>query len=327
MTVPQPIPRLVYQVANCRFEVRAENTEAQRIWDDLTCKQNVRRAATPFAGSHSGRIEIYNGTHITPPNLSGWTVEPVEDGCCWTNGSELWLEIADSHLRVTSTPAPRVQLWLGTSASARSEAALTAVTSYALTALLRRCGCYTLHAAGLQEPTRGQGVLLVGDSGSGKSTLAVRLAQNGWRYMSDDLIALTQHRNAIQAWGLRRDFSLTAETLRACLQSADELSHEKRWITPHRLFTGQGAANCQPTAIFFTKLSQATSVTPLAPSEAMLKLIRQCPWLCYDPAVAQDYTQVLLRLTQQCQAYQLLAGRDLLECPNRAHELLAAYLD
>jgi hypothetical protein len=55
-------------------------------------------------------------------------------------------------------------------------------------------------------------------------------------------------------------------------------------------------------------------------------LLRHCPWATYDRTTAPAYLHALAGLANQCSAYELAAGRDLLIHPKRAADLLARYL-
>jgi hypothetical protein len=55
---------------------------------------------------------------------------------------------------------------------------------------------------------------------------------------------------------------------------------DKRRIEPRVVFPNSFISSCRPQVLFCAKLSgEAESrVVKLAPSEAMTKLLRQCPW-------------------------------------------------
>jgi hypothetical protein len=99
---------------------------------------------------------------------------------------------------------------------------------------------------------------------------------------------------------------------------------EKYAIDPQQLFAQGSITSCVPQALFFTRLTHLphSEVAPVPQSEAMMRLLRQSPWVCYDPVTASQQTQTLMQLAKQCQAFLLHAGRDLLEQPHRAEELL-----
>ena len=56
--------------------------------------------------------------------------------------------------------------------------------------LLKECGLFPLHAAGLVK--EGRSCLFLGRSGSGKSTLTLHLVKNGYGLLSDDTVFLRE---------------------------------------------------------------------------------------------------------------------------------------
>ena len=58
----------------------------------------------------------------------------------------------------------------------------------------------------------------------------------------------------------------------------------------------------------------------------MEQLVRHCPWATYDTCTAPNYLRVLAQLANQCRAYELAAGSDLLLQPERAADLLVPYM-
>jgi hypothetical protein len=67
--------------------------------------------------------------------------------------------------------------------------------------------------------------------------------------------------------------------------------------------------------LIFTGLSGETrsEIRKLNQAEAMTRLLRACPWATYDVAVAGANLSVLSTLARQAPAFDLKAGRDLLE--------------
>jgi len=70
---------------------------------------------------------------------------------------------------------------------------------------------------------------------------------------------------------------------------------------------------------------QKTELNKLSQVETMTRLIRACPWATYDTSIASDNLEVLSALARQTIAFDLSAGRDLLE-PGRASELLSRHI-
>ena len=81
-----------------------------------------------------------------------------------------------------------------------------------------------------------------------------------------------------------------------------------------------------PTALFFPQITNEskTRIEPINASNAMMNLLRQSWWLCYDPLAARQHAQTLTQMTYQCQSFRVFAGHDLLFEPELAGELFRA---
>ena len=79
-----------------------------------------------------------------------------------------------------------------------------------------------------------------------------------------------------------------------------------------------------PGLLLFVRLNgeETSRLHELTQAEAMTRLVRACPWATYDTSIAGANLKVLSKLARQTRAYDLLAGRDLLQ-PGRAAELLS----
>jgi hypothetical protein len=175
---------------------------------------------------------------------------------------------------------------------------------------------FELHSAGMVHPESDRGFLIVGPSGSGKSTLAMQLASAGWPYLSDDELLLSLVDSQVEARGFRSFFAVRAATAgsRTCFE-------------PDAVFESGRRLKASPGVLLFISLSgqQKTQLDRLTQTESMTRLIRACPWATYDTSVAGANLELLSKLARQTSAYDLHAGRDLLE-PGYAARLLSVTL-
>ena len=299
-------------------------------------------------------IDIYHGGPPPPLPAAAHTFE-VPQGLCHADGSTLHLDVDGSRVTLHAPPSSRVAVWLGDTPRARHPIAIINALSYAVQGALRKAALFDFHAAGLIEPRRGGGLLIAGTSGSGKSSLTIRLAASGWRYLTDDMVALSQKGDKghagdkgdnrdeggesvgggeIRAWAFRKVFAVTEKSLdavgvqrlRRALGAPVNSDPSKRRLDPAAVFPDLFAESCVPRALCFARLTgEAESrLERLTRPEAMRRLVRHCPWASYDTGTARAHLRVLGRLADQCRPYALHAGRDLVEGPGRAAELLAA---
>ena len=196
------------------------------------------------------------------------------------------------------------------------------VLMHGVAAALRRAGAFELHCAAVTDPATAVSSLIVGPSGSGKSTLALQLAASGWNFSSDDVVLLTASGNRIEAFGLRNHFALTAETMTSSgLPRLDSLlggrrvgADNKLPLPPQEFFPDQYVQKCVPELLIFAQRTGdlRSRFEELAQGDVMKRLMKICPWACLDLPMAQRFLDILSRLSQQCRAFDLYSGTDLL---------------
>jgi hypothetical protein len=248
-----------------------------------------------------------------PNNLNQFEI--AGGGQCYTRSGELYLALGDSLVHLRETQPVAVDVWFA-ELPARDDPRLATVTSFAVCAALRRCGMFDLHSAGVVEPRSEHGVLIVGPSGSGKSTLALQLALAGWSYLSDDELLLSLVDEQAEVRGFRSFFAVS---------NGAELKH---CFEPEVAFGSKRASHALPGLVLFTRLNgeSESTVHKLTQAETMARLIRACPWATYDTSIASANLEVLSALARQTNAYELRAGRDLLQ-PGYAAEFLSGYVN
>jgi hypothetical protein len=327
----ESVSRRFYEIAD-----RLVSVETDTDW-------TARLAAAFFSGLHlspsSGRdhgpahllLRIMTGP--PPPTPAKPERFKVPGGVCYKNHQSYDLEVKGSRIAVGAKDSKQVSVWLGNTAVARSRGSLITVMAYAVPAALRRIGVYDLHAAALIEPKSGWGFLFPGPSRSGKSSLSLRLAASGWRYLSDDLVVITEVEAGVEVRGLRRPFQTSDDSLAGHdLPRLDDAlgvtipnDLEKRRLDPEILFPGQFAASSRPVVLCFPVITgeAQTRLEETAKAEAMMRLIDMCPWSNYDSSAAPDHLRVLSHLVRQCRTFTLHAGRDVFDEPHGASALLS----
>jgi hypothetical protein len=81
--------------------------------------------------------------------------------------------------------------------------------------------------------------------------------------------------------------------------------------------------------LLFASITQnpSSTVQRIRASDAMIRLIKFNPWASYDSVTGPEHLKVLNKLANQCQAYTLEAGRDILADPTSARRLLVPLID
>ncbi len=312
---------------------------------------SLRLFATHFSGWHfspnetnatnespqpDAAIAVRTGRKPPPIPASFGSFEVAEGGLCHTDGRVYYFEVHGSLVRVNAQTPPLVEVWVGEDSAARTTTALARLVFNAASSALRRCGLFELHGGGVVEPATGAGALFIGPSGSGKSTLTMQLAGVGWRYLSDDTLLLRGGEKEVEAWALRRVFAVTEPTIAASkLDGLDSLTTSpvafdphKRRFEPEKLFPGGFARSCAPRALVFPAVTgePSTRAERLSQSATMARLLKMCPWSCYDKPAAREHLGLLSRLARQSVAFDLFAGRDLLGDFEKTATLIASLL-
>ena len=258
--------------------------------------------------------------------------EIADGGQCFTDGESYYLALTNSLILVQQRSEVVVTLWT-TDLPAIPNAELARATSFAVCSGLRRLGLFDFHSAGVVCPSGENGVLIVGRSGSGKSTLTLQLVSSGWRYLSDDELLLSVANNEVEARGFRKFFAVSSATAAAC-ESLHRQVHSrsddslKICFDPATLFPFTSAEMVAPRWLVFTEITggNESRLSELTQTEAMIRLIRACPWATYDRAIAGPNLNLLSLLARQTRSLELKAGSDLLEA-SRASDLLGSYVE
>jgi hypothetical protein len=282
-------------------------------------------------------IRIFS--QVEAPDIpAGLDTFEVAYGHCHTDGVRYYLTVEDSLIVVgLEGTGESLSVWAGNASRARQPLSHFYLMSYALELSLRRCGLYQIHGAGLVTPDEKASALIFGASGSGKSTLTALLASRGWLYLTDDALLLSKEDDFVYARGIRRFFSASEATLASCpIQNfsqavgAPMLSDpRKRRLEPLVAFPHQFRSSCVPETIFFASITggDRSEMQRMTRSETMARLIRSNPWAGYDSSTAREHLQLLNRITNQCKAFSLQAGLDVLRDPSCAEALLLPLME
>ncbi len=280
--------------------------------------------------SPDSSIRIRHGSYPSPisPELESFDI--ANGASCSTDGETFYLAISGSVVVIRST-RPVADIWLNKPLSLDSETQAQ-IISYGVSAALRRCGVFEIHSGGLVAPD-GTTALCIGPSGSGKSTITLQLVSAGWGYLSDDVILLSGCERGVEARGVRRVFALTQTSIEAARLASPVMttvaSKAKLALAPQDYFPDRLASSSIPEVLLFLRIVKAdkSSFQKVTEYEAMTRLLKLCPWACYDKPVAKDYVGVIAALVKQSTAFDLFLGADLLENPDVTLNLLNSIIE
>ena len=201
---------------------------------------------------------------------------------------------------------------------------------FGLLKLLRLLSVYSLHAAALAN-ANGAGLLLVGASGSGKSTLAIGLIRQGWKYLSDDAVLLRDASQGIAALGCRRSFYIDAvrspdySDLSLGNETPDSNGRRRRRVEINKVFHEQYVPRCVPRILIFPRKIKSQDQSTLVPMDrvsALGVLLSQSAPQLFDRGTMAAHLELLKRLLQQSEVYELDAGIDLYRKPAKLIQLI-----
>jgi hypothetical protein len=196
-----------------------------------------------------------------------------------------------------------------------------------LVEMLKRRGCYSIHAAGFSHD--GKAILIPGTSGAGKSTLAITLLRGGFGYLSDDMVFLQRHSGRLQVLGFPEDVDVSDQTINF-FPELDFLSRSpkvggwpKKRVRADEIYGAELVREARPGAIVFPRISVdgRSALRPIGADEALLELVSNV--LLTEAGSCQRHLNILSELAKQTPCYRLETGRDFDRIPFLLSELLS----
>jgi hypothetical protein len=197
-----------------------------------------------------------------------------------------------------------------------------------LVEMMKRRGCYSLHAAGFSHD--GKAILIPGTSGAGKSTLAITLLRGGFGYLSDDMVFLRPHPEGLHVLGFPEDVDVSDQTINF-FPELDFLGRSptvggwpKKQVRADEVYETELVREARPRAIVFPRISVdgRSALRPIGADEALLELVSNV--LLTEVGSCQRHLNILTELAKQTPCYRLETGRDFDCIPFLLRELLSS---
>jgi hypothetical protein len=193
--------------------------------------------------------------------------------------------------------------------------------------MLKRRGCYSMHAAGFSKD--GKAILIPGTSGAGKSTLAITLLRSGFGYLSDDMVFLRRGSDGLKVLGFPEDVDVSYQTisffpeLDFLGQSPKAVGWPKRQVRADEVYGAELVREAIPAAIVIPQISgkERSVVRPINADEALLEMVSNV--LLTQGRSCQNHLDTLTELVRQTPCYRLETGRDFDRIPDLLHDLLS----
>jgi hypothetical protein len=192
--------------------------------------------------------------------------------------------------------------------------------------MLKRRGCYSMHAAGFTKD--GNAILIPGTSGAGKSTLAITLLRSGFGYLSDDMVFLRRGSDGLKVLGFPEDVDVSYQTisffpeLDFLGQSPKAVGWPKRQVRADEVYGAELVREARPGAIVIPQISGKgrSAVRPIEADEALFEMVSNV--LLTEGRSCQSHLDILTELVRQTPCYRLATGRDFDRIPILLRELL-----
>ena len=180
--------------------------------------------------------------------------------------------------------------------------------------LLLRRGKALLHA-GCVATSAGDGVIIIADSGGGKTTTTIALAREGFRVVSDDLIALSKSEQGIRVEGIRKPVNISRRTI----DFFPELSYlglTLRWsaesktpVDPIKLFGPEGMAQAsRASTILIPQVKRDGPGLELMNIGDVLTLLLKSHTFAAGGPVAKESLDILWPLLEGVRTFRLATG-------------------
>ncbi len=167
---------------------------------------------------------------------------------------------------------------------------------------------YHIHAAGVVDP-KGRAWLLAGPTGSGKSTLAYALARAHWPILGDDGVIVEVRPDDIIAYAWREPMRVSTD-LQAFfpeLGTDGAVARQVPGDARKRTEIDVAAARSAPVAaLVWVEQGAEDSFTPLAPTEALVELVRQSAWVLIADGGSSAHLDALRHLAADLPSFRLV---------------------
>ncbi len=181
--------------------------------------------------------------------------------------------------------------------------------------LLKECGVYPFHAAGLVKD--GRAVLFPGRSGSGKSTLTLQLVKEGFRMLGDDMVFLRQAGGGVEALSFPEEINVTDETLELFPDLAkvknftENKLRQKSSFSIDELYPGCVTDRAVPSLMVLPEISESgkTEILPMSRTEALAFCMRFGLFFI-DPSTTGKHFELLSKLVRQSGCWRMRSGMD-----------------
>jgi hypothetical protein len=265
-----------------------------------------------------------------PPQLPADAVKVIEGpyACCYGSSEKVLFVSKDATSIIRLDPL-KGELE-GSFNRKFSEDALkfSSLLGFALIETLKYRRLYFLHGACVGN---GRAYLFLGRSCVGKTTAAFNLVRQGFQFVADDSLFLSELNGDIVVSPYYMKFHVDQILVNRCpeISGAKKIKESKRSLTRMRvdmskIYPDSFVPSLTPDRIIFPRISSSeeSSFSPLNQTEVYRRLLRQTS-LAVDTVILRNQLQTIGKLVKQAKGFELVTAKDMLEDP----KILPALLD
>jgi hypothetical protein len=252
---------------------------------------------------------------------------PSGEACYFEAGDQVYLSFGDGVRALGRPGLGGASISVVESGPVNLFMASHLILTILLVEMLKRRGCYSMHAAGFTKD--GKAILIPGTSGAGKSTLTITLLRGGFGFLSDDMTFLRRCPDGLEVLGFPEDVDVSDKTigffpeLDFLGRSPKTVGFTKKQVRADEVYGAVPVRQARPAAIVLPKISgeQRSVVRPIDADEALLDIVSNV--LLTEGQSCQDHLSILSELVKQTPCYRLATGRDFDDIPVLLHGLLS----
>lgn len=194
---------------------------------------------------------------------------------------------------------------------------------------LKYLGLYFLHGACVRG--NGRSYLFCGRSGAGKTTAAFNLVRQGFQFVADDSLFLSEHDGDITVSPYYTNFHVDENVVRRCpevlgvrkIKDREDRGFARMRVNMTEIYPDSFVPSLKPERVIFPRIipdgkSSFSAISQMAVYERLLKQTI----LAVDTGIVRKQLRTLEKLARQVRGFEVFTGPDMCEDPKILPALL-----
>jgi len=185
-----------------------------------------------------------------------------------------------------------------------------------LSEFLREENVYMIHSSAVSK--QGRGIVIVGKGGVGKTTVSIHCVKNGFKFLGDDLVFLSETNEKAVLFSFPIPVHIKFDTLKY-FPELDMLSrtpfqntNEKQFFRVDKIFKDSIIDQASPFLMLFPEFNDNNShkIEEISRIEAFKRLISNSMYVT-NPERSRNHFEILNTIIESVKLYKLKIGKDL----------------